>query len=186
MGYPTEIDKISNFCKKNKIYLIEDVAESMGAKYASKMLGTFGDIGCFSFFANKIITTGEGGMCVTSNSKLFHKMKIIKSQGMSEKYNYWHEMIGSNYRLTNMQAAIGVAQLKKVNKIIQLRKKAYMNYNFYLNKYGLKSLMVDFSSKKSINVHWQMLIQVDNRVRDKLIDYLLKKHRGKSFLLSLI
>lgn len=176
MGYPTEIDKISNFCKKNKIYLIEDVAESMGAKYASKMLGTFGDIGCFSFFANKIITTGEGGMCVTSNSKLFHKMKIIKSQGMSEKYNYWHEMIGSNYRLTNMQAAIGVAQLKKVNKIIQLRKKAYMNYNFYLNKYGLKSLMVDFSSKKSINVHWQMLIQVDNRVRDKLIDYLLKKN----------
>ena len=72
MGYPTEIDKISNSCKKNKIYLIEDVAESMGAKYASKMLGTFGDIGCFSF-ANKIITTGEGGMCVTSNSKLFHK-----------------------------------------------------------------------------------------------------------------
>ena len=68
----------------------------MGAKYAPKMLGTFGDIGCFSFFANKIITTGEGGMCVTSNSKLFHKMKIIKSQGMSEKYNYWHEMIGSN------------------------------------------------------------------------------------------
>lgn len=176
MGYPTEIDKISQFCKKNNIYLIEDVAESMGAKYGSKMLGTFGDIGCFSFFANKIITTGEGGMCVTSNSKLFHKMKIIKSQGMSEKYNYWHEMIGSNYRLTNMQAAIGVAQLKKVNKIIQLRKKAYMNYIFYLNKYDLKSLMIDFSLKKSINVHWQMLIQVDSGVRDKLIDYLLNKN----------
>ena len=66
MGYSSDIKQISNYCKKNKIFLIEDVAESMGAKYESKFLGTFGDIGCFSFFANKIITTGEGGMCVTS------------------------------------------------------------------------------------------------------------------------
>lgn len=172
MGYPSDIKQISHYCRKNKIFLIEDVAESMGAKYENKFLGTFGDIGCFSFFANKIITTGEGGMCVTSKKIFYEKMNIIKSQGMSKKFNYWHDYVGSNYRMTNMQAAIGVVQLKKVNKIISLRNLVYARYLENLKKYDLDNLLVDFNLKNSFNVQWQMLLKVEKNIRDDLIKYL--------------
>lgn len=172
MGYSSDIKQISNYCRKNKIFLIEDVAESMGAKYESKFLGTFGDIGCFSFFANKIITTGEGGMCVTSKKSLYEKMNIIKSQGMSKKKNYWHDFVGSNYRMTNMQAAIGVVQLKKVKKIISMRRLVYSMYLKKLKKYDLYNLSIDFNIENSLNVPWQMLLKVEKNFRDDLIKYL--------------
>lgn len=173
MGFPSDIVKISNFCKKNKIYLIEDVAESMGAKFGNKMLGSFGDIGCFSFFANKMITTGEGGMCVTNSKSLSNKMKLIRSHGMSTKKNYWHDIIGSNYRMTNMQASIGTIQLKKIKKILQLRKNIYITYQYLFIENGMKDFLL--KNIHGQNVHWQMLIKVKKTIRDKLIMHLNQK-----------
>ena len=184
MGFPTDIFNISIFCKKNKIFLIEDVAESMGGKLNNKMLGTFGDIGCFSFFANKIITTGEGGMCVTNNKLLFNKMNIIKSHGMSPNKNYWHDFIGSNYRMTNLQGALGYIQLKKINQILDLRNKAYINYIKYFTQYGMKDLLIE--NRYGQNIYWQMLIKVNKSIRNKLINHLkLKRIEAKVFFYPL-
>ena len=83
-----------------------------------KKTGTFGVISCFSFYGNKIITTGEGGMCLTNNEELVKKMKILRDHGMNPQKRYWHDVIGFNYRMTNLQAALGVAQLKKIDILI--------------------------------------------------------------------
>ena len=100
----------------------------------------FGDIGCFSFFGNKVITTGEGGMCVTDNLELNEKMRILRDHGMSKKKKYWHDVIGFNYRMTNLQAAIGLAQLERIEDIHENRKKYENNYRNLLpvDKFNLK------------------------------------------------
>ena len=109
-------------------------------------------------------------MCYIKKS-LYEKMNIIKSQGMSKK-NYWHDFVGSNYRMTNMQAAIGVVQLKKVKKIISMRRLVYSMYLKKLKKYDLYNLSIDFNIENSLNVPWQMLLKVEKNFRDDLIKYL--------------
>lgn len=128
-GYSTEIIKIRKFCKIHQIFLIEDCAEALGTKFKKKVVGTFGDIGTFSFFANKTITTGEGGMCVTNDKKIEKKLRIIRDHGMDPKKKYWHIEKGFNHRLTNIQATIGIDQLNMINKITKIRKE---NFNYYL------------------------------------------------------
>ncbi|NQU99168.1 MAG: DegT/DnrJ/EryC1/StrS aminotransferase family protein, partial [Parcubacteria group bacterium] len=114
-GHPCDMDAITKIAKKYGLYVIEDAAEAHGAGYKGKKVGSFGDISCFSFYGNKIITTGEGGMCLTNNQKLAERMKILRDHGMSPDKRYWYDVIGFNYRMTNIQAAIGVAQLKKID-----------------------------------------------------------------------
>ena len=117
-GQPCEMDQISKIAKK-RLYLVEDCAEALGSKYNGKFVSYFGDISVFSFFGNKTITTGEGGMLVTNKKDLFNKAKSLRDHGMDEKKKYWHNDVGFNYRMTNMQAAIGLAQLENVNDIIK-------------------------------------------------------------------
>ena len=131
-GYSTEIEKIKKFCKDNKIFLIEDCAEAIGTKFRKKYVGTFGDIGTFSFFANKTITTGEGGMCVTNNKLLAKKLRLVRDHGMDPKKKYWHIEKGFNHRLTNMQATIGLDQLKLIKEIMKIRKDNFKVYLKYL------------------------------------------------------
>ena len=121
-GIACRIDEIKKFAKKKKLYLIEDCAEALGAKYKNKTIGLDGDCSCHSFFANKTITTGEGGMVVFKKKNNYLKALKIKNHGMSSNKKYFHDIVGSNYRLTNLQAAIGVEQLKKV-KALKNRKK---------------------------------------------------------------
>ena len=132
-GFLCNYDKLNNIAKKHGLYLIEDAAESFGAKYNGKMSGTLGDISTFSFFGNKTITTGEGGMILCK--KKFHYEKIIKlkNQGNTNK-TYFHDVLGYNYRMTNIQAAIGLGQLNKIDEIISLKKELYNNYKNHLNK----------------------------------------------------
>lgn len=147
-GYATaDIIKIKKFCKNNKIFLIEDCAEAFGTTLNKKHVGTFGDIGTFSFFANKTITTGEGGMCITNNFNLAKNLKILRDHGMDPKKKYWHIIKGYNHRITNLQATIGISQIKQVKKIFNLRKKVYHEY---LNE--LKSESFFDNIKASINV----------------------------------
>lgn len=116
-GQPCDMGRIMEIARENHLYVIEDCAEAHGAEFDGKKVGAFGDISCFSFFGNKVITTGEGGMCLTSSAEIEAKIRVLKDHGMSKVRKYYHEVIGYNYRMTNLQAAIGVAQLEQIEEI---------------------------------------------------------------------
>ncbi|HZQ01674.1 MAG TPA: aminotransferase class I/II-fold pyridoxal phosphate-dependent enzyme [Reyranella sp.] len=118
-GRPAEIGPIVEFARGRGIAVIEDCAEAPGARYGGKMVGQHGDIGCFSFYANKIVTTGEGGMCLTDSPELATSLRCMRDHGMTPGRSYWHERIGYNYRLTNLQAAIGHAQMWRIGKVLE-------------------------------------------------------------------
>lgn len=122
-GHPANMDEVMRIARANKIFVIEDAAEAQGAKIGDKFVGTIGDIGCFSFFGNKIMTTGEGGMCITSSTELAEKMRLYRSHGMDPHKRYRHPVVGYNYRMTNMQAAVGLGQLHHVDSFIAERQK---------------------------------------------------------------
>jgi len=120
-GQPCDMDAIMDIAKRHSLVVIEDCAEAIGATYNGRKVGSIGDIGCFSFFGNKIISTGEGGLCTTNSPVLKDKMTVLKSHGMSTK-RYWHDVIGYNYRMTNIQAAIGCAQLERIDAFLDARR----------------------------------------------------------------
>ena len=134
-GYSANIVKIKNFCKKNNIKIIEDCAEALFTKFKNKYVGNYGDISTYSFFANKLITTGEGGMCSTNIKKLYNIIKISASHGMKPNKKYWHIYEGFNHRMTSLQAVIGITMLEQVKKFIKLRK---FNNSFYLKYFKKK------------------------------------------------
>jgi len=146
-GHPCDMDAIMDIAKKYDLFVIEDAAEAHGAEYKGKKVGSFGDISCFSFYGNKIITTGEGGMCLTNNEELADKMRILRDHGMNPKKRYWYDVIGFNYRMTNIQAAIGLVQLQKIDKFIEKKRQIARWY-----EEGLKEL----AEKEMITLHPQM------------------------------
>lgn len=131
-GHPAEMDEILAIAKRHGLHVIEDACEAHGAEYRGRKVGSLGTIGCFSFYGNKIITTGEGGMLVTNNLSVAEKARILRDHGMSKKKKYWHPYIGFNYRMTNLQAALGVAQLERINQVIDLKRKNAALYNSLL------------------------------------------------------
>lgn len=135
-GLPCDITELKEIAKRKKIFLIEDAAESIGAKINNRMVGTFGDMSIFSFAGNKVLTTGEGGCVVTNSKKYFQKLKLIRSHGRLDRQNYFSSIdqpkyvtLGYNWRISSITAAIGISQLEKIEKLIGLRRKnaAYMN-----------------------------------------------------------
>lgn len=121
-GHPCDMDSIVAICKKNDLFLIEDCAEAIGSKYKGRHVGTFGDIATFSFFGNKTITTGEGGMVVTNDETLYDRSVHFKGQGLAKHRQYWHDVIGYNYRMTNICAALGLAQLEQIEKFLNQKR----------------------------------------------------------------
>ncbi|WP_374951147.1 DegT/DnrJ/EryC1/StrS family aminotransferase [Mucilaginibacter sp.] len=117
-GHPCPMDELVDICKQNGLFLIEDCAEAIGTTYKGKHVGTFGDISIFSFFGNKTITTGEGGMVVTNDHTLYDRSTHFKGQGLAKHREYWHDVVGYNYRMTNICAAIGLAQLEQIDTIL--------------------------------------------------------------------
>lgn len=173
-GLPCEMDQIGKICKDHKLYLIEDAAEAFGSFYKSKHVGTFGDISTFSFFGNKTITTGEGGMIVSDNLELIDKINHIKSQAVSPNKEYWHDELGYNYRMTNLSAAIGLAQLEQANSILEKKKNIAELY-----KICLKDSNVKFQDEPNnlINSYWMVSILFENKdIRDKIRIELLNKN----------
>lgn len=134
-GFLPEINKIRALCDKYKIFLIEDAAESLGADYNGLKSGNIGDISTFSFFGNKTITTGEGGMVMCNDKKFHSKIEKLKNQGNNEKIRYYHDVLGFNYRMTNIQAAIGLAQMEQIKVILSKKRDIYNHYNNILGKY---------------------------------------------------
>ena len=174
-GQPCEMDQISKIAKKKRLYLVEDCAEALGSKYNGKFVSYFGDISVFSFFGNKTITTGEGGMLVTNKKDLFNKAKSLRDHGMDEKKKYWHNDVGFNYRMTNMQAAIGLAQLENVNDIIKRKIQIALKYEKEIDKLNpqiREKIILPYKSKIFLNTFWLYNIRIkdlNETKRDELI-----------------
>ena len=169
-GHPCDMTPILEIARKHGLLVIEDCAEAHGAEYKGKKVGGFGDIGCFSFYGNKIITTGEGGMCLTDNDQVAEKMMLLRDHGMNRTKRYWHDIIGFNYRMTNLQAAIGVAQLEKIDRIIADKITIAKTYNKHLE--GIENLVCMPEMPWAKNVRWLYSILVEENIRDRLISQL--------------
>jgi len=133
-GHPCDIKAIVKFAKEHNLAVIEDAAESLGAKVDGRYVGTFGDVGCFSFFGNKVLTTGEGGMCLCKNQQLADNIRLYRDHGMTSDQRYWHKVIGYNGRMTNMQAAVGLGQLERIESLIERRMEIHALYNNVFSK----------------------------------------------------
>jgi len=139
-GNPAHLNSICDLANSHGLYVIEDAAESLGATFCGKMTGTFGHIGVFSFNGNKVITTGSGGMIVTADSKIAERARLLVNQGRErEQIEYLHSEIGYNYRLTNLQAALGLAQLERLPQFLKAKKNISNMYHQLLGSLpGLK------------------------------------------------
>lgn len=135
-GHPVEMNSIVEIARRHGLWIIEDAAEAHGARYKGRIVGSLGDVATFSFFGNKIITTGEGGMVTTSNGELARKMRLLRGQGMEPDRRYWFPIVGYNYRMTNIQAAIGLAQLENIDDHLARRRAIAGWYNEHLHAVG--------------------------------------------------
>ena len=172
-GQACEMDAIMKIAKKYNLKVIEDCAEAHGAMFGGKKVGSFGDIGCFSFYGNKVITTGEGGMCVTNSPELDEKMRVLRDHGMSKTKRYWHDVIGYNYRMTNLQAAIGLAQLERIEEIHKNRKMYEENYKEILDS---KNFTFQQDIENRTRITWLVSVLLDENInREEYIKELKTK-----------
>tara|TARA_B100001057_G_C22866833_1_gene956901 strand:+ start:2242 stop:3357 length:1116 start_codon:yes stop_codon:yes gene_type:complete len=176
-GNGGDIKKISKFLKKKKITLIEDAAEALGSKSGSKYLGTIGDIGTFSFHATKNITTGEGGCVVTRDKNFSSKIKLFRSHGVKSK-RYFHYVPGHNFRLTNLQAAIGYSQISKIKLIISRRKEIYKEYLHLFKSHNRKNISFQKITNDIQFVPWTFAVnlKINNKnYRDNIMKKMFNK-----------
>ena len=189
-GLPVNLSSIVKIAKKRKIKIIEDSAEVIGLTYKKKICGSFGDLSTFSFYANKHITTGEGGMIVTNSKDLYLKCKSLRNLSFSNSYfdRYNHDDIGWNYRMTNLQAALGCGQLKNIKKIIQ-RKREIGNLYYNNLKKNKQIILQQNNNSYSKNIYWVfgILLKKNCKIkRDQFMKKLLKKNIDtRPFFLSM-
>lgn len=178
-GNAVKLDDLVTVCKDKNIAVIEDASESLGTIYSSGMYsgmhtGTIGTLGCISFNGNKIITTGGGGMILTNNRKLAIKAKYLTTQAKDDPVRYIHNEIGYNFRLTNIQAALGVAQIEQLEGFLKQKNQIYQKYCDGINK--IKGLNIATVPEYADNNHWLNLITIDSetysRNRDNLMNQL--------------
>ncbi|MCR4315495.1 MAG: aminotransferase class I/II-fold pyridoxal phosphate-dependent enzyme [Planctomycetes bacterium] len=158
-GLPADMDRVMEIARRNSLFVVEDAAEAHGASVSGRKVGSIGDAACFSFYGNKIITTGEGGMVTTDNEELARKMRILRDHGMNPERRYFHDVVGFNYRMTNIQAALGVAQLRKIDSLIAKKQRILKRYESNLSGVAGISFMPRGKSKES--VCWLVTILVD-------------------------
>lgn len=151
-GHPCDMNSILETARKHGLFVIEDCAEAHGAECRGQKVGSFGVVSCFSFYGNKIITTGEGGICLTHDQVLAKKMRELRDHGMNPEKRYWHDIVGFNYRMTNLQAALGVAQLKKLDVFIEKKRQNAKLYNNLLKEIEGVTLQPQMPWAK--NVYW--------------------------------
>jgi len=192
-GHPADMDPILTIAKRQHLAIVEDAAEAHGALYKGKKVGSIGDIGCFSFYGNKIVTTGEGGMIVTNNKKLYTRAKLLKDLAHSPHRRFYHEEIGFNFRMTNMQAALGLAQLEEIDKYIAIKLHMAKTYNDQLS--SVSTLSLPSQAPWARSVYWMYAVLVSKNspmVRDMLRtklkeegidtrDYFIPLHRQPVF-----
>ena len=173
-GHPVDMDGLLEICIKYNIDIIEDATESLGSEYKGKKTGSFGKIGCFSFNGNKIITTGGGGMLVTDDENIAKRARHLTTQAKSDPFEYDHDAVGYNYRLTNIQAAMGVAQLERIDEFIAIKRK---NYNVYKElSSGIEEIEIFSEMQWAKSNFWFYTIKVNNGHKRPLMEFLLAKN----------
>ncbi len=158
-GHPVDMDPLLEIAKKHKLIIVEDAAEIHGGEYKGRKAGGLGEIGCFSFYANKIITTGEGGMLVTNDQDIYEKAKILRNMAFSEGKRYIHYEIGFNYRMTNLQAAVGLGQLHQVKKLLEIKIRNAHSYNEKLKH--IPGITLPVQKPWAKNVYWMYSILIE-------------------------
>jgi perosamine synthetase len=167
-GHPADMSEILRVAGEHDLMVVEDCAEAVGSRIDGRHVGTFGDIAAFSFFGNKTITTGEGGMVVTADAELWDRAVRIKGQGLARHRTYWHDIVGYNFRMTNLCAAIGLAQLERVDEILRRKREVAQRYDRMLAGAGVETHRpIDPRFEHS---YWMYSVLVPEGARDAAIE----------------
>ena len=173
-GHAAHMDEIMVKARKHNLKVIEDNAESIGGKYKGRLLGTIGDISTYSFFGNKIVTCGEGGAVLTNDEEVNIKCRELRDHGMNHNEKYHHVALGYNYRMTNMQAAVGLAQIEQLDSILKTRKKQMDLYYQLLS--DIPAIQLRQYAEWTEPVHWLTTITLGKDYsRDEFINYMKKR-----------
>ncbi len=162
LGHPVDLDPILEAARRYNLRVIEDATEGLGARYRDRPLGGVADMGCFSFNGNKIITTGGGGMLVTNNEDWARKAKYLTTQAKEDGVEYIHSVIGFNYRLTNLQAAMGCAQMEQLDDYVTAKRRIATHYADALGP--VPGLVPPEEAEWAFNTWWMYTVLVDDRV----------------------
>lgn len=164
-GHPVDMDPVLAVAKRRGLRVVEDCAEAHGALYKGRKVGSLGDVGCFSFYANKILTTGEGGMITTAHSDVAERARSLKSLAFGTRNKFMHVAVGYNYRMTNLQAALGCAQLRRIEDIIERKRKIARCYTERLRP--LASLQLPVEKPWARNVYWMYQVALRGNATDR-------------------
>ncbi len=159
-GHPADLDPLLELARAHGLKVVEDAAEAHGARYKGRRVGAIGDVGAFSFYGNKIVTTGEGGMVVTNDPALGERAAFLRDHAMDPRRRYYHPEVGFNYRMTNIQAAIGCAQLEQIEAILGRRKTIAATYETELA--GIPGLTRPPAEPWAESVHWMYSVLVED------------------------
>jgi perosamine synthetase len=168
-GHPVDMDPLMAMAERHGLYVVEDAAEAHGAEYKGRRAGSLGHAGCFSFYANKIITTGEGGMITTDDPEIARLARNLRDHAFSDERHFWHKYLGFNYRMTNMQAAVGLAQTEQMEGFVQARRANAARYTATLRQ--IPGIVTPPEADWARNVFWMYSILVEDEFgmsRDQL------------------
>jgi len=181
-GHPVDLDPLMEVAEKHGLYVIEDAAQAHGARYKGKTVGSFGHVSCFSFYADKLITTVEGGMTLTNDEELAEKMRLLRSFGMTKREKFYHPILGYNYKLSDIHAAIGLVQLRKLDNYIE-RKRA--NVKYLRSRLNQSNLKLPVELDYAFNVYYVCHILAE-KGKDKIMGHLKREGIETRPLLSFI
>jgi perosamine synthetase len=181
-GHPVDSDPILETAEKNDLFVIEDAAQAHGAKYKGRRTGSLGHIACFSFYADKLITTVEGGMALTNDEELAEKMRLLRCFGMHEHRKFLHPVLGYNYKMSDIHAAIGLVQLRKLDNYI---KKKRGNINYLKKHLNHPCLKLPIELDYAFNVYYVCHV-ITEKGKEKIVENLKRKGIETRPLLSFI
>jgi len=181
-GHPVDMDPIMEIAEKHGLYVIEDAAQAHGAKYKGRRVGSIGDVACFSFYADKLMTTVEGGIAVTNNVDLAEKMRMLRNLGSDKHRKFHHPLLGYNYKMSDIHASIGVVQLKKLDRYILKKRENVAYLNRKLEDLDLK---LPDEEDYAFNVYYVYHVLV-NEGKEKIMRFLEGKEIETRPLLSFI
>jgi perosamine synthetase len=171
-GHPVDMDALMQIARRHGLTVIEDCAESLGATVRGRQTGSFGDLACFSFYANKVITTGEGGMVTTNDAALFERLKLLRNLAFTRP-RFRHELAGFNFRMTGYQAAMGLSQLRRIDYILAEKRRVAQSYTRHLR--DVPGIQLPTELNWARNVYWMyaLVVQPESRLRrDQLMSKL--------------
>ncbi|MBD2461878.1 DegT/DnrJ/EryC1/StrS family aminotransferase [Oscillatoria sp. FACHB-1407] len=176
-GHPANMPEINRIATQHGLIVIEDAAEAHGASIHGRRTGALGHCGVFSFYGNKVITCGEGGMLTTDDEDLYCRARYLRDHAMSSTKRYWHDEIGFNYRMTNLQAALGLAQLHRIDDFLSQKQAIFEQYHYYLA--DIPNVKLNFTASWASNVFWLVCLEIEGLTEQERDQWMVElKQRG--------